>query len=286
MRILIAANKSSDALEALHLGCQIARRADEPPTLLTVIGPRVECHPPHAANTPSSVGASLDPELLNVRTKVRVGYPVKEIIREAQEGRYDLLIISGPQGRHRLAHSLLGSTALRVAKHAPCSVLVEKGNGRPIRHILLCDSGAESPSIGLSRAARHPALIQFTAQLVDLLEQDVEITVLHVMSQISARPGLPGRQLRAGAEELIAESSPEGELLKQDIRSLARPGIHLQPRVRHGLVVDEILTESRDGDYDLVIIGARHDYGPRHILLEDLAQRIVSRSDRAVLVVR
>jgi nucleotide-binding universal stress UspA family protein len=286
MRILIAANESSDAFEALRLGCQIARHADEPPTLLTVIGPRVERHPPHAANTPSSVGESLGPELLNVRTKVRVGYPVKEIIREAQEGRYDLLIIGGPQGRHRLARSLLGSTALRVVRHAPCSVLVEKGNGRPIRHILLCDSGAESPSIGLARAAHPPALIRFTARLVDLLEPDVEITVLHVMSQISGRPGIPGRQLRAGAEELIAESSPEGELLEQDIRRLARPGIHLQPRVRHGLVVDEILTESRDGDYDLVIIGARRGNEPRYVLLDDLTQRIVARSDRAVLVVR
>jgi nucleotide-binding universal stress UspA family protein len=106
------------------------------------------------------------------------------------------------------------------------------------------------------------------------------------MSQMTAQPGIQGRQLRADAEELIAENSPEGKLLQQDIRSLSRSGIQPRPRVRHGLVVDEILAEARAGDYDLVIIGARHANGPQYILLDDLAQRIVSRLDRAVLVVR
>jgi nucleotide-binding universal stress UspA family protein len=159
---------------------------------------------------------------------------------------------------------------------------------------LLCDSGAESPSVGLSEATGpsvelskgNSILSRFAARLADLLENDVEITVLHVMSQLSAGPGVRGRQLRAGAEELIAESTPEGELLERDIRILARPGIHSRPKVRHGLVVDEILAEARDGDYDLVIIGAYRGKGPRHILFDDLAYKIVTRLDRPVLVVR
>lgn len=72
----------------------------------------------------------------------------------------------------------------------------------------------------------------------------------------------------------------------QDIRILARPGIQSRPSVRHGLVVDEILTEARDGEYDLVIIGAHRSKGPRYLLLDDLARKILAKVDRPVLVVR
>ena len=294
MRILIAINDSSHTVETLRMVSQIAHRAGAPPTLLKVIDHTADRPPPPTEVVLARVRGSLEPESPNVRTRVRIGYPAKEIIREAQEGSYDLLIMGGRQRRHPLSRFLLGSTALRVVKYAPCPVLVVKGKARPIRHILLCDSGAENPSVGLSKATGPSAelrtspsvLSRFTVRLADLLEDDVEITVLHVMSQMSSGPGVKGRQLRAGAEELIAESTPEGELLKRDIRILARQGIHLHPRVRHGLVVDEILAEARDGDYDLVIIGAHRGQGPRHVLLDDLAHKILAQVDRPVLVVR
>jgi nucleotide-binding universal stress UspA family protein len=225
---------------------------------------------------------------------VRIGNPAKEIIREAQEGKYDLLIMGGRQRRHTLSRFLLGSTTLRVVKYAPCSVLIVKGNARPIRRILLCDSGAGSPSVGISETACPSAklridslsLSRFAARLAPLLEVDVEITVLHVMSQITAGPGVNGKQLRAGAEELIAEGTLEGELLKQDVRVLVQSGIRSRPKVRHGLVVDQILSEAQRGDYDLVIIGAYRGKGTRHILLDDLTYKILSPMDRPVLVVR
>jgi nucleotide-binding universal stress UspA family protein len=281
---------------------QIAHRAGEPPTLLTVIDHTADRPPPPTGVILSRVRASLEPDAPNVRIKVRISYPAKEITREAQQGKYDLLIVGGRQRRYPLSGFLLGSTALRAVKYAPCPVLVVKGKARPIRHILLCESGAESPSVGLSEVTELSAelrtspsgelksspsvLSRFTTQLADLLEDDVGITVLHVMSQMSAGPRVNGRQLRAAAEELITESTPEGELLKRDIQFLARPGIRSRPRVRHGLVVDEILAEARDRDYDLVIIGAHRDKGPRHVLLDDLAYKIVARLERPVLVVR
>lgn len=59
-----------------------------------------------------------------------------------------------------------------------------------------------------------------------------------------------------------------------------------RPNVRHGRVVDEILAESRAEDYDLVVIGAHRGEGWRRILLDDLAQQLITQIDRPVLVVR
>jgi nucleotide-binding universal stress UspA family protein len=106
------------------------------------------------------------------------------------------------------------------------------------------------------------------------------------MSQMSAGPGVRGEQLRADAEELIAEHTPEGNLLEHDLEIRGQAELHAEPKVRHGLVVDKILKEAGSGDYDLVVIGAHPDEGWRRILLDDLAHRLLVRLDRPVLVVR
>jgi nucleotide-binding universal stress UspA family protein len=106
------------------------------------------------------------------------------------------------------------------------------------------------------------------------------------MSQICAGPGVRDKQLLAEAEELMEEHAPEGELLEQDMKRLELPGVHARPKVRHGLVVDEILAEAQAGDYDLVVIGAHQGESWQRILLDDIAHKILMQMDRPVLVVR
>jgi nucleotide-binding universal stress UspA family protein len=67
---------------------------------------------------------------------------------------------------------------------------------------------------------------------------------------------------------------------------LSLPGVRARPKVRHGLVVDEILDEARAGEYDLVVIGAHRGEPWQRILLDDLAHKILVQMDRSVLVVR
>jgi nucleotide-binding universal stress UspA family protein len=187
---------------------------------------------------------------------------------------------------------LFGSTTIRVVEHAPCPVIVAKGKIGPIQRILLCDSGSDDPSVGLPSASLRtsgagPSVLRRFAEIpVDLLEGASEIVVLHVMSQISAGPGVKGKQLRSAADELLEERAPEGELLQRDTKMLERLGLRAHAKVRHGLVVEEIQKEVQSGDYDLVVIGAYRGRGWQRILLDDLAHRLVVELDRPVLVVR
>ena len=297
MPVLIATNGSSHAEAALRLGAQIARRGREPLTILTVIK--------HKANRPPApVDAILAraceivrSQFLDVRTRARVGHPAAEIVREAEEGNYDLVIVGERPNRNLVARFLLGSTAVRVVEHAPCPVIVAKGKIGPIQRILLCDSGSDDPSVGLPSAsfpsttlgtggAGPSVLSRFTEIPIDLLDGSGEIVVLHVMSQMSAGPGVKGKQLRSDTEELIKGQSPEGELLGRDIEALERLGLRAHATVRRGLVVEEILEEVQNGDYDLVVIGAYRGQGWQRILLDDLAHKILVQLDRPVLVVR
>ncbi|MBI1878311.1 MAG: universal stress protein [Chloroflexi bacterium] len=273
MRLLIATGGSPHSEVALRLGTQIARHASVTPTVLTVI--KGEMNRARATLILARACELLKPELSDLQTKVRLGQAAEEIIQEAKEGDYDLIIV-GERRDHDLVTRFLGSTAKRVIEHAPCPVIVAKGKSGPIHRILLCDSGAESQSL----------LNRFTERLPALVEGEVEVTVLHVMSQITAGPGVPGKQLRANAEELIQAHTPEGELLERDIQILEQSNLHPQAKVRHGLVVDEILAEARSGDHDLVVIGAHRGAGWERLLLDDLARQIIEQMDRPVLVLR
>ena len=287
MRILMATGGSDQSELALRFGAEIARRArgSAVPAIVTVI--RREAERARAEAILARASRLLKTVVPQVDTIIRVGHPAEEIIREAEEGDYDLVLVGERQRRDPVTRFLLGSTALRVVEHAPCPVIIAKGKMRAESRgpeglgdervrILLCDSGATTPSL----------VSRFAAQLADLIQGDEEATILHVMSQISAGPGIRGAQLRADAEELIQVHAPEGELLQQDVRVLEELDLHPVPKVRHGLVVDEILAEAQGGDYDLVVIGAPRGQGWRRILLDDLAHEIITELNRPVLVVR
>lgn len=285
MAIIIAVRDPSMDEASLCLGAEIAHRAGEEAAILTVAGheeDRVK-----AETVLARAGEVLAKQGIQARTRLRYGHVATEIVREAEEADYDLVIVGASQDRSLVKRLLHGSTMVRVVEHAPCPVIVTKGKVAPVRRILLCDSGAgyalstpntgsEVPSL-LSRFIEHPA---------DLIAREAEIVVLHVMSQIGAGPGVVGKQLRSDVEELIKEHAPEGELLEEDVHALERLGIQARAVVRHGLVVDEILAEARSGDYDLVVIGAYRGEGWQRILLDDQAHRIIVQMDRPVLVLR
>jgi nucleotide-binding universal stress UspA family protein len=273
MRILIATGGSPHSEIALRYGAELARRSQTPPTILTVIR---RDKGRSRAETILARAARLVPEKMPATLKVRVGHPAEEILREAEEGDYDLILVGDRQRHPLMTRFLLGSVAERVVIHAPCPVIIAKGKAGQLRRVLICDSGIETPSL----------LDRIKTQLPALVDEAGDVTVLHVMSQISSGPGVPGRHLRADADRLIAERAPEGQLLTQDLQRLARLRIPAQPKVRHGLVVDEILAEARSGDYDLVVIGTHREQGWQRLLLDDLAQQIIRQVDRPILVAR
>jgi len=280
MRILIATYGSTHDKAALYLGARLALRSGRPPTLLTITPdkPRTRAAPPYARDYLAEEGLSAE-ELL------RCGEPAEVIVGETIAGGYDLVIVGDGQNSGVLGRVRNIPISLRIIRHSPCPALIVKGEPRPIQRILLCDSGAENPSTGLGLNDGPSCFQRFSRRLAALFASDAEVTVLHVMSQMSAGPGVQGRQLRAEAEELIQEHTPEGELLERDLHTLEHARLRTHAEVRHGLVVDEIRDEARSGDYDLVVIGAHRARGWQRILLDDLTHKLVLELDRPVLVV-
>jgi nucleotide-binding universal stress UspA family protein len=275
MRILIAADESAQSVVVLDLGVHVLRasRFGETLTILTVVPSAAER--PRGQRVLAYARDLLEEETSRIRTKIRIGNPVEEIVKETTEHKYDLLII-GMRPEHGLMARLRGSTTMQIIEKVSCSVAIAKEKVRPLRHLLLCDSGAHTPSL----------VSHFLKDLGSLLSEEVNITVLHVMSQMSAGPQISGEHLRADAETLMREHAPEGEWLSEDLKLLQDAHIHSRPKVRHGLVVEEILDEAHTGDYDMVVIGAHQYEGWTGFLLDNLARQIITQIDRPVLLVR
>jgi nucleotide-binding universal stress UspA family protein len=85
---------------------------------------------------------------------------------------------------------------------------------------------------------------------------------------------------------LIAHDTPEGAHLERALKTLTDLGVQAHAHVRHGLVVEEVLAETCDGGYDLVVIGAHTAAGWMRFLLDDIAHQIISHADRPLLVAR
>lgn len=101
---------------------------------------------------------------------------------------------------------------MRVIAQISCPILVAKGRSGHLGRVLLCDSAFVTPNL-LARLTEHFPL---------LLDVADEVTVLHVMSQISAAPDVADSQLHAGALELMRKETPEGEALAHDLSELAQ----------------------------------------------------------------
>ena len=136
-RILVPLDFSGDSYKALDYAIALARQFGAKITLLHVVLvtymageygpvdlPELEAQLRTAARSKLDAAArDKVPAGMVDGTLIRVGPPVYEIARAAQETHADLMIIS-THGHTGLKRVLLGSVAENVVRQAPCPVLV------------------------------------------------------------------------------------------------------------------------------------------------------------------
>ncbi len=81
---------------------------------------------------------------------------------------------------------------------------------------------------------------------------------------------------RAGAEEQLTES----------IAQIRRHGVDVQPLLREGSAVEQIVQSARDNDVDLVVTGARGVGATNLFIIGSVTEGVIRNSDRNILVAR
>jgi nucleotide-binding universal stress UspA family protein len=266
MRMLIYAGATAAREQVLAFSHDLVQRAATSVTLLTGGGEERTLLLEEAA-------ADLHiPLHVPVQLQALAGDPQQALIQAAAQQLYDLVILgrlARPLGE-LLPKTASKSTLLRVQP----SVLRVHGPPRQIKHILLASGGDYHTFEDVGVAARLARPL------------GAQITIIHVIApQSLIFEGFGERQLTI--EEFLVGSSPEANTLRNAAALLRQRGITVRVRGRSGPVMEELLSEVRSGNYDLVVVGAHRIASPLdRILLEDISGDLFDISPLPVLVVK
>ena len=214
---------------------------------------------------------------ISAATRITTGIPSQEINAAAQAEDSDLIIV-GTRGKTGLAHVLLGSTAERVIRTAPCPVLAvhtakdETATERGIclERILVPIDFSDCSLDALEYAALVAKQAKASIELLHVLEPvtyGLDFTLVHANERMQHRERLMKR-----LDELAA--------------ALSATGIPVKSHLRGGVPVDTILEDVRALRSDLVVMGTHGRRGLSHVMAGSVAEAVLRRATGAILTVR
>jgi nucleotide-binding universal stress UspA family protein len=135
-KILVGYDGSRESEKALEVALAIANTMDSKVEILAVAQPS---EPPTAVELEAVIDDArqhYDKALrriadaakengIQVETKIAVGHPAEQIIRRAEQGLADLIVV-GRRGITAFEELVMGSVSERVLRYAPCPVLVTR----------------------------------------------------------------------------------------------------------------------------------------------------------------
>jgi nucleotide-binding universal stress UspA family protein len=199
-----------------------------------------------------------------------VGYPDEVVLNYLRENARSLLVIGAFADRSAGGVHSIGPTAHRLVQEAPVSVLLVKGNRPVYKRVLVCASVEDA------------SVVSVAAQMAEAM--GAELNLLHVVPP-SAAPYLPD----SGANTVDVDAVlQQGTRLSTVLREWeAKLNAHGFDRsaiiVQAGSAPELILQHTREGAYDLIVVGS--ESSPGHFP-GSVANTVVRFADHSVLLVR
>src|SRR5438094_7566975 len=271
MKILICSDGMPAADSATKLGASLAGPLRADITLLGIA---------ESAKDETALREALEKQAEWLRQKnvspqiaIGAGDPVRQIVNETAKAKYDLVRIgarkTGSTGLHWRSEK-----TYEVIKSISPPVLVAMGEWAQLKRFLVCTGGKE--------------FIEEAVQLTGKLAAAVgaSVTLLHVMAE---PPAIYADlvQMEEDIDRLLESKSELGVNLRRQRESLERLGVPTEVHVRHGIVLDQVFAEAREGDHDLIVTGSSQARGLlRHYIMGDLTRSILNHANCPVLVAR
>jgi nucleotide-binding universal stress UspA family protein len=271
MKILICSDGTSSAETAIQLGGLLSGPLKARTALLGIAETSRDEHPLREAlhkQAGSLQGLGISPDII-----VQSGDPLRRIVDETLKTSHDLVVI-GARWTGATGHYWRSEKTYEVIKAIQPPVLVAIGECKHLKRFLVCTGGKEF----IEQA------VQFTGKLAAAV--NASVTLLHVMAEPPAMYADLVR-LEENVDQLLESKSELGTNLRRQKRELERLGVRAEVRLRHGIVIDQVFEEVREGDYDLIVTGTSQARGLlRHYIMGDLTRSILNHANCPVLVAR
>jgi nucleotide-binding universal stress UspA family protein len=271
MRILICSDGTDPADKPIQLGGLVAGPCDAETTLLGIAEMPDDKKPLREAldgEAEKLRGYGVSPEIV-----VRTGEPIREILHQTKAKQYDLTIIGARRKGTTGLYWRAGKT-YEVIKAIPTPVMLATGPCETLKSFVVCTGGKKFIDAAVELTGKVAAAV------------GASVTLLHVMAE---PPAIYADlvHLEEDVERLLAAGSELGRNLLAQKRSLEALGVHVEVRVRHGLVLPQIFAEVGQQKHDLIVTGSSPTRGPLgHYIMGDLTRSIVNRANVPVLVAR
>jgi nucleotide-binding universal stress UspA family protein len=271
MKILICSDGTPAAETAIHLGGLLAEPLKAQIALLGIAETSSDEEPLREALQKQA--GLLHGRGISLDIVVQSGEPVRQIADQTSKTNYNLVVI-GARWIGATGHYWRSEKTYEVIKSIQPPVLVAIGESKQLKRFLVCTGGKEF----IEQA------VQFTGKLAAAVKASV--TLLHVMAEPPAMYADLVR-LEENVSQLLESKSELGTNLLRQKRELERLGVSAEVRLRHGIVLDQVFEEAREGDYDLIVTGTSKARGLlRHYIMGDLTRSILNRASVPVLVAR
>jgi len=173
----------------------------------------------------------------------------------------------GSKGLGVLDRFTLGSVSTKLIQHAPCPVLVVKGEAVPLKRMVLAIDGSPASSKALEYVL---ATFQPDRMIGKGVRAPVHVSVVHVM------PFMKYPEVREAGRKLV----------DQNVQKLVKAGFTAEPVCQLGKPAEEIMEVAAKHHADLIVMGAKGLDAVSRFLLGSVSTRVVQHADCAVLVVR
>jgi nucleotide-binding universal stress UspA family protein len=271
MKILICSDGTSSAQPAIDLVGLLAGPLTAETTLLGIAEKSGDEQPLREALYAQS--QSLRESGVSAEIIVQFGEPVLQIVQQTSHSKYDLVVI-GARWAGAVGHYWRSKRTYEVVKAIQPPVLVAIGERQELKRFVICTGGKEF----IEQA------VQFTGKLAAAV--GASVTLLHVMAEPPAMYADLVR-MEENVDQLLRSKSELGTNLRRQKGELDRLGVSAEVHLRHGIVINQVFEEVREGNYDLIVTGTSKARGLlRHYIMGDLTRDILNRANVPVLVAR
>ena len=209
---------------------------------------------------------------LSCQTSCEEGQPWETILRTAVSVNADLIAVGDPVGAIGLPERLLGSTAERVVRQAPCSVLVSCGR---IRN----DYAGARIAVGVDFSAHGIEAVRWARDVA--AAAGGEVTLLHVVPHPITESVLP-TEWPSVLEGLA--SAARSRLEQMVVSEGLKPDTSI--RILDGSIGKMLCNATADAGADLLFVGCRGQGRLRGMMLGSASQYCLRYSPVPVLAVR
>lgn len=173
--------------------------------------------------------------------EVQNGNAEEIIPRKAKQGDY--IIVLGPLGRPQIRRVLTGRSIRHLMEEIEQPILYVPEARLPLKKILICIGG-----LGYEVTAEHIAM-----QMA--MKSRAEITLLHIIPPIDMNYPT-AKTVSTHWQHLADTNTPVGRSLRQALEVAKANGLTAKITARQGNVVEEIMAEAKEENYDLVCMGS------------------------------